>query len=325
MHQVIERQAKTTSEEFLKPASVVGSSWVPLPGFDGERPLLSFVLKVLAGDRKMVRLNLLSLLEFEPQFRISEGHETMLFLRERPPALNDAVNRIVETMRLAADMWVDSGKTPSGNPADPPHDDPSARNVAVVLPGRSFSLFDLIQRGLLIYFSQGLQMRADGTVGIRKSFPRFDLGGLNLADALHQYAGQVALWYFVELLQSPDARRIARCDGCHSHFAYQRARLRTVKRGVFCPNCKSEASMNRTQASRRNRLDTAAKAWVDLESLPRKQRESEKDWDRRRREKVADQVHEAHGTDFGRRWVSQHLSEIQGRAEALRNAKGKTA
>jgi hypothetical protein len=232
-------------------------------------------------------------------------------------------------------MWIDSGK----NPADPEVDTPSDRNTEVVLPGRHHSLFHVMSVGLFDHFPRYMGMRRDGTQGpIPGGEPRFQSSDLTevmldlklarehlqkpsdpVADvfyavttALETFGCRWAMYWFAKLLDSPFSHHISRCDRCKTYFAYQRARLRTVKFGVRCPKCASNGSVERTKRSRKNRLDTAAKAWVVWDSKHKSQP---------KREWVADQVNKSHGTAIGRRWVSQNLTEIQERVEALRNAK----
>jgi hypothetical protein len=128
---------------------------------------------------------------------------------------------------------------------------------------------------------------------------------------------ELATYWLMRLIASPAQKRLARCAICKRYFVYQRARAQ--RNETRCPSC--DTSQRRTTLTRSRRLETAAEAWLKSNSLSRKRRESPEEWESRRREWVTAQVNEAHGQAFGRRWVSQHLSEIQERAEALRNAK----
>jgi hypothetical protein len=135
--------------------------------------------------------------------------------------------------------------------------------------------------------------------------------------ALENHGRKWAAFYFSRLLDSPFSRHFSRCDYCKSYFAYERARFRTVKHGVFCPNCDRKGSAVRTKDSReqiRSKwYDTAAGAWIAWK--PSHRNGDQREW-------VAKQVKKAHRLEIGRRWVSQHLTEILERVEALRNAKG---
>ncbi len=78
---------------------------------------------------------------------------------------------------------------------------------------------------------------------------------------------------------------------------------------TVCPSCNT--SQLRTKRSRDHRksdwLDTGARKWVEWES--RHKGSVPPEW-------IAEQVNKAHGTAFGRRWVSQNLKEIQKRSGA---------
>lgn len=298
---------------FLHPwGPPVRTERLELPGWEGERPLPSFVLRVLnAQETDTIREHLRYLLRFDFQI-FTPDTESAWRAMQRPEVLDYAAESMIKIMRLAADMWIDSGKDSS----DPDIDTPADRNVNVELPGCGFSLVRLFENRLFMRFPLYTRMFVDGTQRIKKEWPRFsenDLG-LGLKTGLEDYGARMALYYFADLLNSEDSRRIARCDNCKRYFTLKRARLRTVKFGVFCPKCSQKGSVKRTEHSRAKRLQTAAKAWIEWESKPAR-RIDQREW-------VWQQVNKAHGTAFGRRWVSQNLTEIEKRVEALRNAKG---
>jgi hypothetical protein len=209
-------------------------------------------------------------------------------------------------------MWIDSGKSPMDRDVDSPQD----RNVEDVLPGHECSLFLVIDRAFLRNYPRYTEMRTDGSLQIKTTFPRFDFEALNgprsLDDVMRWLGEAWAAFHFARLLDSADSRLLSRCDHCLSYFAYKRARLRTVKRGVFCPTCAGAGSVKRTALSRAKRLDTAAKAWIEFEAKRKSPIDSER---------IAAQVNKKHGTAYGSRWVTQNLSEIQVRVEALKNVK----
>jgi hypothetical protein len=234
-------------------------------------------------------------------------------LRDDPALWRCAVEGMISAMREMADMWIDSGKSTTDWDVDTPAD----RNVEDVLPKRDYSLALLIYRSLLRSYSRYAEMRRDGSLQIQDAYPKFDVeklsGFCGLDEVMRAHGAKWAAYYFSLLLNSPDSRSISRCDHCNSYFAYQRVRLRTVTHGVFCLACDGKASVKRTVISRAKRLDTAARAWIEWESNRHGTVQPER---------VAEQVNKAHGTAFGRRWVSQNATEIQKRVEALRNAKG---
>lgn len=290
---------------------------IRVPGLDGPHPVLSLVLETLARNWSLIDEHLafhLVWIEFgdgdlNPE---TKALEAAMFLN--PELIGCSIDGMFETMQQLADMWIDSGKSRT----DPNVDTPADRNVADVLPGRAWSLFEFLDGVLIARHALYASLRRDGSMGIGDAVPRYSETheDRRMEDRLREYGAKFAAHWFVKLLDSADARRIARCDHCEGYFAYERVRLRTTKRGVFCPRCKGQGSRKRTENSRATRmgskLDTAAKAWLDWTS---RKRAEQRQW-------VANRVNDAHATTFGRRWVSQNLDKILKRAEALRNAKG---
>lgn len=257
----------------------------------------------------MIQQHLADFLQYDFQIRTPETELLIERLNGDPSLLRYAIDGMISAMRKMADMWIDSGKSRTDSDVDTP----AERNVEDVLPGREVSLALLIYRSLLRDHPVYMEMRRDGSHAIKEIYPRFDpQSHWKLEDALNAHGAKWAAFYFSRLLDSPFSHHISRCDRCKAYFAYQRARLRTVKHGVFCPACEGKGSMKRTEISRTKRFDTAAKEWIKWES--RRKSPVAPEW-------VAEQVNKAHGTAFGRRWVSQNLTEIQKRVEALRNAK----
>jgi hypothetical protein len=359
MHQVMANRSKSRTprqkgDYLSRYGSPLRSEPLEIPGFTGARPVLSLVLKVLAGkDRKTLRDHLKVFLDLDFPFRGAEVDTVLKVLDYSPEFLDSSVDAMITTMRELSDMWIDSGKSSS----DPDVDNPSDRSVEKVLPGRLTSLFRIINAGLFDHFPRHMGMRSDGTQGPTSGWPHFDIravadlieelktarqalgytppgegifdGGLLFAvrTQLETFGRQWAMYWFAELLNSPYPRHLSRCDHCKRYFASERQRS-LVKCGVYCPGtaCKSKASVARTERfrerSRSGWFDTAAQKWIKSESLPQKRRESQLEWEHRRREWVAVQVNQVHNTDFRKRWVSQNLKQIQERVEALRNAKG---
>ena len=277
---------------------------------DEPRPLLSFILRVLDGKhRPMARQHLEYFLYFDFQIRTPEIESVVRRMSDDPALLRYAVEGMTAAMREMADMWIESGK----DRMHPDWDAPADRNVEDVLPGRGYFLFQMIDRSILRSYLRYTGMRRDGSLKIEDAYPKFDLDTLNwgLKDALKAHGKKWAAFHFSQLLNSPYSRHISRCDHCKRYFAYERARLRTVKHGVFCPAHDAKASVKRTAISRAKRLETAAKAWIELES--RRKGTVQLEW-------VAEQVNKEHQTAFGRRWVSQNLPKILEKVEGLQNA-----
>jgi hypothetical protein len=318
MHQVMANASKhrqLSKGETLSPISGLARRTVEsplIPGFRKEpRPLLSFILRVLDGKHaQMVRQHLEAFLRFDFQISTPERDVIQRRLADDPALISNAVDGMIAGMREMADMWIDSGKSLLNPEADTPAD----RNVEDVQPGREYSLALLIYRALLRTEPAYKELCRDGSQKIIEHFPRFDPQQfLELDEMLKAHGRKWAAFYFSRLLDSRDSLSLSRCDHCKSYFAYERARLRKVKHGVFCPKCKGTGSVKRTEASRKARLDTATRAWIEYGGKPH--RLNQREW-------VAGEVNKSHGTSFGARWVSQHLKEIQERVEAQRNAKG---
>jgi hypothetical protein len=310
-------QRKKGKEETLNPFTGRPNQAVEpdaLPGLrSAPRALLSFILRVLDGKhRKMVRHHLEYFLFFDCQIHTSECEDLLGRLSNNSQLLNFAADGMIEAMREMAEMWIDSGKSGTDRKVDTPRD----RNVEDVLPRRDSSLFQMIDRSLLRSYPRYTEMRRDGSLQIKDTFPKFDPDALNgpwgLKDTLEAHGAKFAAFYFSRFLNSPYSRHISRCDHCKRYFAYQRARLRTITQGVSCPACYEKASVKRTVNSRKRRLDTAAKACIEYETTPH--RLGQREW-------IAEQVNKSHGTAFGRRWVSQHWKEIQERVEAQFDSK----
>jgi len=282
---------------------------VKIPGKEGGQ--LAFVLAVLNGkERKFVRKYLMWQLEIQPGFT-SEDCQTVAWIIEHPEFFENAVTGMVEAMRQVADMWIDSGKSAE----HPDSDDPTTRTVDVILPRRDYSLYDRMRVGLFWNLPRYLDMNRDGTRRITGSVPRIDLSSnAGLSSQLEDFGERFALYEFSLLLDSKDSRRIARCDKCRSYFAYERTRLRTVKRGVFCSEHKVVGGTKRKQESRKTRFDSAAQAWIQWEA--KRRRLGQKRW-------IADEVNKRHGTSYGVRWVTQNLAEIQNRVEVLRGTESR--
>jgi len=296
----------------LRPIEGLPLAPMRVPGFAGTRPLMSFILKTLAGDWRTIEKHLaFHLVWFEFGTPSPEIKALERALERKPSILGHAIDGMVETMRQLTDLWIDSGKSPT----DADVDAPAVRNVEDVLPGQSESLFDWLDSILFARHPVYASLRRDGSMGLGDTFPRYSEthDDRSIEDRLREYGAKFAAHWFVKLLDSADARCIARCDACRSYLAYQRARLRTTKRGVFCSRCKGKGSSKRTEISRAKRLDTAARAWGNW--LTKHTDPPGLQW-------IADRVNNAHGTAFGRRWVSQNLTKIQERMEAQRNAKG---
>jgi hypothetical protein len=291
--------------EFIHPRSVRRGESTLIPGFDKgqQRPVLSFVLKVLAGkDSKAIQLHLAKI-GGQPQFS---------------PEKEWVEASMVATMRQLADMWIDSGKDAS----NPGVDTPSERNVEVQLLGRNGSLFEWINNDLLNDLPKWTGMTRDGKQGIKDKYPEYNSNEevpWGLKCALERFGERMAMFWFMKLLDSPYSLNLTRCDDCNGYFAYERVRKRQVKNGVSCPDCKGKASNRRNISTRERRtgemVGLAADVWKKWKQDNRHGKRS--DW-------VAIQVRESTKQKivFTGNWVTRHQTEIEAEVERRNYAKG---
>jgi hypothetical protein len=312
---------RKTNGDFLNRFAVPGSKPTSelIPGFeDGSRPMLTFLLRALNGTHENLIANHLGFFLASDLRRFSTTEHGLLLgeIQGNPELFYVAVDSFCDTLRTMADMWIVSGK----EPLNPGADTPTKRNVEDVQPGFEFSLFEWIDSLLLVRYPRYTGMRRDGKIAIKDTFPHLDSASPSFQfgewESVLQDFGQMwAAHDFSRLLVSPYSLKISRCDSCKCYFAYDRNRLRTVKSGVFCclPGCKGRASVKRTERSREKRIVTAAEAWAQWEA--KRRRIPLHEW-------VTEKVNETHGTDFGKRWFTQHREEIQAEMEKSTNAKG---
>ena len=307
------RSKATIKGEFLSPyGSDLPTISVRLPGFDGPRPLLSLVLTILAGQPSETIQSHLSMgLLASPSSRDAVDE----LLRD-PQAIGFAEASMVETMRNLADLWIDSGKSRS----DPDVDTPSERNVEDVLPGQHVSLFWRLNNDLLNNLPRQIGMMRDGKQGIKEALPSFkDDGARSALDLpLESFSRRLAMYWFSKLLDSRYSRHLARCDKCKGYFAYDRAPKRTIKYGIFCPQCKGSGSVKRTQSTRnrrnQQRIEFAASVWEQWK--PMRSYGNRSNW-------VANKVNVTLKQTLTGRWVTQHQQDIEAEVERRNHATGK--
>ncbi len=288
--------------------------YLTLPGHEGPRPLLNFVLQVLAGrDPGIVEC----LLPFETQYRtypytigplLSEA-DSVPFIQEQ----------MISMMRVLAGLWIDSGK----DAANPNIDAPAQRNVVFAPSEDSPSIHNLLFARLFNTHAQWVQMTSKGKLGVYDTFPHIDPDPITQIydrSSLARYGERLALYFFASFLDSPYSLHLARCDDCGAYFAYERARQVMVKNGVHCDECKPSDSVKRTK-SRRDTLteklvDAAATAlirWKKSNSTP-----EQRAW-------VLNHVNEKFAgvlkTLKTKRWLTEHWDEILETVERRKNAK----
>ncbi len=314
----MEKRKSDTPTELLQRNPPISSGFLRLPGFIGSRPLLSFVLTVLKGkNQRVIRDHLMLNLQFDLQSFPIEASERITQLRSDSQWIGVAAKKMIETMRLLADLWIDSGKSGLNREVDTPLD----RNVEDVLPGNQVSLFRLIDIHLFDHYPRYTGMRRDGTQRVKGNYPRFDtldLMSYGLQGAMETYGQRYAMYYFANLLDSPYSRHIARCDSCESYFTYQRAPRRSIMCGVFCANCKDKGSVRRNQSSRqrrtRNLVTLAADVWDRWR--PNSHDGPRSTW-------IAARLNRKQPAGITGRWVTTHQQEIEAEVRRRKDAKGK--
>ena len=284
-----------------------------LPGHQGPRPRLSFVLKVLSGsDPGIIRY----LLPYEGQ--IQEYPDPFEGALATLKSVRIAEAQMVKTMRILADLWINSGK----NALDRRVDTPSDRNVVYAPDDNSASLHFWLTRFLFDKEPKYAEMTREGKQRVVHRFPHMNreiAREQGATKALQDYGQKMALYFFAGLLDTPYSRHLTRCDECGRYFGYERAPRRTITTGIYCDRCKGSGSYMRTKATRDARkgemIGWAADCWPSWNS----KQGNRSAW-------VAEKlnvriVRQPIGwPTITRRWVTQHQSEIEAEIERRKHA-----
>lgn len=207
----------------------------------------------------------------------------------------------VTTRRELTDELIRTGFDEHGN------ENPSRRRVRASVGEAPIPIFDILV-GWLARNNPHPALFNDGTIGIIERVPQPH--GVEP----EEYAREMAIYYFKDLLESPARTRIARCNNPACMKFYERKRMRKVdiKRGTYCGECKLIGSAERTKLSRRRRkeqlLTVAAHAWIEWKDRPRRTKRAA--W-------VAIQVNRAfpRWAPIKAKWVSQNKALILSIAE----------
>lgn len=284
------------------------------PGCEGERSCLLYVLKALAGgDSEVVQQ------EMRKARRVMQSNPKAIWdVLANAKLLSVAERSMVFVMQGLADQWIDSGK----NESDRAIDTPSERNVEDIPKGYTSSMAQWMRSEFLNLHPRWHEMRRDGTIGFADYPPNLEsvCSDGNTSDkSLKNFGRETAHYWFLRLLNSPYSRHIARCDNCRSFFAYQRARKRTARNGVFCPECKGASSVERTQSTRERRtkekVNLAATIWSQWK--PKSSYGPRSKW-------IAAEVRKQSNQKiiFTGSWVTRHETEIVAEVERRNHAKG---
>ncbi len=330
-----------------------------LPGHDGPRPQLSFVLKTLAGDDSgMTEMHL----SIPRAFQTVEEGKTLKKIFDDPLSTQLARDSMIATMRYLADLWIDSGKSGEGENRV---DNPSRRNVEYQPPSgatrivvkcdyfpkkKAPSTLSMAQfigwAGSPI--SEGLSISAlfYRLIGNDARWPEIHKDGTqtlktlifgltvedanpNYRDLLRQFGMKVAMYWFARLLDSPFSRLLARCDDCGTYFAYERAPRIDIKGGTHCAKCKSHGSARRMRSTRERRTNElvgfAANVWEQWK--PDSRHGPRSGWIVVQINERTEKIKAKSGKDskslfplITSRWVTQHHTEIEAEVERRKNA-----
>jgi hypothetical protein len=292
--------------------SKVGGYWT-LPGYEGSRPRLNLVLQILAGrDPGVVE----ALLPFETQVR--SYPDTLGSLLAEADSLPQIQSRMISTMRVLAGLWIDSGK----DAANPGIDAPAQRNVMFARSEDSPSLHNYLVHRLFDRHPRFMQITSKGKLGVSDEFPHIQPHPLDHTydqTSLEDWGERLALYFFVQLLDSPYSLHLSRCDDCGAYFAYERARRVRVKNGVHCDHCKLSDSVKRTK-SRRDELnerliDAAATAQIGWKKSHRSP-----DPDAWVLEQINAMFADVLATRKSKRWLTTHRNAILETVERRKHA-----
>lgn len=222
-----------------------------------------------------------------------------------------------KAFRALVNQWIDSGKDARGI------ESPLRRYVNKAPRGYTEPLLEVLRLWLVRNMPKLVLMQS-GKVAIAVQPPNhWELDEHGLVKYLEpgKYAKECAIFHFKELLDTPGANRLARCNNpeCSRPY-YLRRRLprkAEIKRGTYCGNCAGAGSMKRTKVSREVRrqklVNLAADSWNDWK--PTRLHGKKSDW-------VAQQMNKQSDSAITGRWISRNLKAIEIEVERRKHAKG---
>jgi hypothetical protein len=233
----------------------------------------------------------------------------------QPEQIERADRLFVKSFRALVDQWIDSGKQAGGT------ESPLSRNVNAVPPGSTQPLFDVLATLLRRNWLRPVLLRT-GKFAIQVQRPSdytMDGDGRVRYRDPEEYAKECSISHFAELLDTPGANRVGRCNNpkCGRYYIRRRLRKSEIKRGSFCLNCVGAGSVQRTRASREERkqrlVNLAADCWRDWQ--PQRRFGKQTNW-------VAAQINKRSDAAITGKWVSQNLAAIKGEIEHRKSAEG---
>jgi hypothetical protein len=236
-----------------------------------------------------------------------------------PKRLRAALTR---SLRSLVDQWIDSGRGADGVDA------PRTRSVYWLPASAAKPLCDVLL-GWQRRHAAEMDVLPGGerviTMGKPKRSPAAD-DPLGLAyDPLPESeweAGEIAIYWLQELLESPDSCRIGRCDNpeCRRYYLRQRT-IEKISRGTYCQRCTAAGSKRRVEAIRdehkQQLVNLAAGVWERFKASRRFPRKSA--WVAARMNRLLPLDMRVHS---GGKWVTQNRKAIEAEVERRKHAKG---
>ncbi len=232
----------------------------------------------------------------------------------QPEQIEKADALFAETVRALVDQWIDSGKNAEGI------ESPLSRNVNTVPPGYTQPLFDVLYAWLNRGNWPSFSLMRSGKIAINSEPPHLQIAdkrGLAKYREPEEYANDCAFFYFKELLDTPGAHRVGRCNNpdCRRYYIRRRLRKAEIKRGAYCGQCTGVGSVARTKISRetaKQRLVSLAADYWDAWTQTRRNPERA-DW-------VAKQVSKRSTVSITGKWAIRNLKAIEIELERRKHA-----
>jgi hypothetical protein len=213
---------------------------------------------------------------------------------------------MVVQLNLLVGQWFHSGK----DRANPKVDTPTARNLTTKYPGFGKTLLEVLNEWKDRHPPR-LRFSDAGKVSISYEEPQYGPeGGLFGQPRGTTKPTDIAIYWFVRLLDSPGAHRLSQCANseCKRLFIYKRAPKGTLKNGTFCPQCKGAHSSIRTESRRarekKKLVDIAAGLWDDWTPSSRMGRDKNEWIKNKMNARLSATMH------ITRKWVVQNTAAI---------------
>ena len=252
---------------------------------------------------------------------------------------------LVKKLRSLVDEWIDSAVYPDGS--ESPKDRSITGPLLKFLPRRKLPkrkpdvvltdgipkpepeslhavLVDWIAR---VGGSISIDAAGQYDVRVPDPHPSRVSGNLMTRYPVEEYAQDRAIFYFKQLLELPDAQKVARCANTQCRLYYVRGRLRTrlILRGAFCGKCIGIGSRDRMKISRevktKKLVEVAANYWDQWPSTSR----NGKNESVAHNERVAGAINKELKLNLQERktgkWVARNQTDIELELERRKNAK----